>query len=211
MAAGPAGGGEYGAEWQEAGTRLNKVNSIADYVAAAEWLIEQGYTSPTKLVANGGSASGVVPAAAVVQRPELFAAAVIDFPFLDMLRYHEFTTMKGWTRGYGSSADAEEFKVLKSYSPLHGLEKGKCYPSVLTIVGEKDSSTVPMHGYKFTAALQWAQDCGHNRERPAMLKFIPGAGHYSYGTTADEAAETEAQTLAFLIRALGLESGRGKG
>ena len=197
------GGGEYGAEWQEAGTLLNKVNTIADYVAAAEWLIKQGYTSPTKLVANGGSASGVVPAAAVVRRPELFAAAVIDFPFLDMLRYHEFTTIKGWTRGYGSSADPEEFKVLMGYSPLHGLKKGECYPAFLTIVSEKDTSTVPMHGYKFTAALQWAQGC----EQPGMLKFIPGAGHYSYGTTAEKAVETEAQVLAFLIRALGLESG----
>ena len=197
------GGGEYGREWQEAGTLLNKPTTIADYVAAAEWLIEKGYTSPGKLVANGGSGSGVVPAAAAVQRPDLFAAALIDFPFLDMLRYHHFTAVKGWTRGYGSSDDAEEFKVLLSYSPLHNLEPGRCYPAMLTVVGEEDTATLPLHGYKFTAALQRAQGC----ENAALLKLIPGAGHYVYGTTAEAAARTEAEMLAFLIRSLGLGDG----
>ena len=164
-------------------------------------MIDKGYTAADRLVANGGSASGVVPAAAAVERPDLFAASLIDFPFLDMLRYHHFTAIKGWTRGYGSSEDPKEFAVLRSYSPLHNLEPGKCYPATLTVVGEEDTSTSPMHGYKFTAALQRAQGCG----RAAMLKHIPGAGHYAYGTTAEQAARTEAEMLAFLVRTLGLE------
>ncbi len=195
------GGGEYGSRWQEAGTRLQKPTTIDDFVAAAEWLIRQGYTSPTKLVANGGSASGVVPAAAALRRPDLFAAAVIDFPFLDMLRYHHFNRIKGWTRGYGSSEDPEEFEVLRSYSPLHNLRPGGCYPAMLTIVGEEDTATPPLHGYKFTAAFQAAQGC----HRPGLLKFVPGAGHYTYGITPQAAARTEAQMLGFLIRSLGLE------
>ncbi len=192
------GGGEYGKPWQDAGTLLNKPKTIDDFIAAAEWLIEHGYTTADLLVANGGSASGVLPAAAAVRRPDLFGAAVIDFPFLDMLRYHRFTTIKGWTRGYGSSDMAEEFEVLRSYSPLHILERGACYPAMLTLVGEKDTSTVPMHGYKFTAAFQAAQGCA----KPGLLKFIPGAGHYAYGTTPDERAHTEAEILAFLMRTL---------
>jgi prolyl oligopeptidase len=196
------GGGEYGREWQEAGTLLNKPNTIDDFIAAAEWLIEHEYTTADQLVANGGSASGVVPAAAVVRRPDLFGAAVIDFPFLDMLRYHQFTAMKGWTRGYGSADDAEEFDVLYGYSPLHNLREGECYPAILTLVGEDDTATVPMHGYKFTAAFQQAQGC----DSPGLLKFIEGAGHYSYGTSTEEAARTEAQILGFLVRALGIKS-----
>lgn len=192
------GGGEYGAEWQRAGERVNKPNTLGDYLAAAEWLIDNGYTGADKLVANGGSASGVVPAAAVVRRPDLFAAALIDFPFLDMLRYHHFTTIPGWTRGYGSAEDPEEFKVLHGYSPLHNLEQGRCYPAVLTVVGEEDTATVPMHGYKFTAALQHAQGCPN----PVLLKAIPGAGHYQYGTDVESTIRTEAEILRFLLRAV---------
>ena len=197
------GGGEYGTEWQEAGTLLNKPNTIDDYIAAAEWLIEHEYTTADRLVANGGSASGVVPAAAVIRRPDLFGAAVIDFPFLDMLRYHHFTPVAGWTQGYGSSEVAEQFEVLFSYSPVHNLKRDQCYPAMLTIVAEEDTATVPMHGYKFIAAFQAVQGC----DRPGLLKFIPGAGHYSYGRSPEDIATTEAQILAFLIRTLGM--GRG--
>jgi prolyl oligopeptidase len=195
------GGGEYGAEWTEAGTRLNKQNTIDDFIAAAEYLVAEGYTSAERLVANGGSASGVLAAAAIVQRPGLFGAAVVEFPFIDMLRYHEFQVIKGWTRGYGSSADPREFEVLRSYSPLHNLKSGACYPAVLTVVAGEDTSTVPMHGYKFTAALQEAQGCG----RPAMMKLIPGVGHYSYGSDRQEQIENQAQILAFMARALDLD------
>ncbi|MCB1036469.1 MAG: S9 family peptidase [Acidobacteria bacterium] len=200
------GGGEYGLEWQEAGTPLNKPRTVSDYVAAAEWLIGKGYTSPGKLVANGGSASGVLPAAAAVARPELFAAALIDFPFLDMFRYHLFTSVKGWTRGYGSSEVAEEFEVLRSYSPLHNLEAGRCYPPMLTVVGEEDQLTLPFHGYKFTAALQAAQGCPH----PALVKLVAGGGHYVYGTTPEAAARTESEILAFLLASLSWEGEGGR-
>jgi len=200
------GGGEYGAQWQEAGTRLEKLTTIDDFVAAAEWLIHNGYTSADLLVANGGSASGVVPAAATVQRPDLFAASVIDFPFLDMLRYHHFTTVKGWTEGYGSVEDQKDFQVLKAYSPVHNLKAGECYPATLTVGGEKDIITPPLHGFKFTAALQEAQGCS----RAGLLKLIPKAGHYSYGTDPKETARTEAEILAFLIRSLELPREGGK-
>ncbi len=195
------GGGEYGTEWQAAGTKHNKQRTIDDFIEASEWLIEQGYTSANRLVANGGSASGVLAAAAVVQRPELYGAALIEFPFLDMLRYQHFQVIKGWTSGYGSAEVAEDFEVLRRYSPLHNLEPGACYPAVLTVIAGEDSSTVPMHGYKFTAALQAAQGC----DRPAMLKTIPGVGHYSYGADPDERAENLAEIIGFLIEALDLD------
>lgn len=193
------GGGEYGYDWQQAGTRRRKQTTIDDFVAAAEWLIREGYTSAAKLVANGGSASGVLAAAAVVQRPELFGAALVEFPFIDMLRYHRFTRIKGWTSGYGSADDPGDFAVLRSYSPLHNLEEGRCYPAVLTVVAGEDTSTKPMHGYKFTAALQAAQGCG----RPVMLKTIPGVGHYSYGAGGAASARNQAEIVAFLLEALG--------
>ncbi|MCH8806796.1 MAG: S9 family peptidase [Planctomycetes bacterium] len=193
------GGGEYGAEWADAGMRRNKQNAIDDYIAAAEWLIENRYTSPDGLVANGGSASGVMPAAAINQRPELFGAAVIDMPFLDMLRYHKFSL--GFTSGYGSPEDPEDFKVLRAYSPYHNLKPGICYPPMLISVAERDQSTAPLHGYKFIAALQAAQSCG----RPVLMQQIWGAGHYTFGTTREQRNETLANQIVFLVRALGIE------
>lgn len=193
------GGGEYGAEWADAGMRRNKQNAIDDYIAAAEWLIENRYTSSAGLVANGGSASGVMPAAAINQRPELFGAAVIDMPFLDMLRYHKFSL--GFTSGYGSPEDPEDFKVLRAYSPYHNLKSGICYPPMLISVAERDQSTAPLHGYKFIAALQAAQSCG----RPVLMQQIWGAGHYTFGTTREQRNETLANQIVFLVRALGIE------
>ena len=193
------GGGEYGAKWQEDGVRRNKPNAFADYYAAAEWLVRNKYTSAKRLVANGGSASGILPAVAVVQRPDLFGAAVIDVPFLDMMRYHLNAT--GFTGGYGSPEDPDEFKVLRSYSPYHNLEKGACYPPMLVSVAEKDQSTPPHHGYKFAAAMQRAQGC----DQPVLMQVIWGAGHYTFGTTAAQRHETLANQVAFLVRALNLD------
>ncbi len=205
------GGGEYGDAWRDAGIRLNRQTAIDDYVAAAEWLIAERYTSAGKVVANGWSASGSLAAAAVQQRPELFGAALIGIPSLDMLRYHHFTALPGWTRGYGSSEDPEEFKVLYGYSPYHQAQgDGRCTPPTLVTVGEKDEVTPPLHGYKFVAALQ------HQRRRaggaqeavqcasPALLKIVRGAGH-GFGTTPEQSRRTYAEELSFLAQALGLK------
>ena len=177
------------------------------FIAAAEWLIENRYTSAARLVANGGSASGVLAAAAIVQRPDLFGVALVEFPFLDMLRYHEYTVIKGWTGGYGSVDKADEFAVLRSYSPLHNLKEGTCYPAVLTVTAGEDTSTVPMHGYKFTAAMQHAQGC----DRPALIQYIPGVGHYSYGTDRADQVTNQARLLGFLVQAMELDWSAPKG
>ncbi len=192
------GGGIYGKKWYEAGSRHNKVNTINDYIAAAEWLVESNYTSKGKIVANGGSASGLLPAIAVNQRPDLYGASIIDYPVIDMLRYHKFGSAN-WTSEFGNSDDPEDFKVLASYSPYHNLNPNQCYPPTMVQVGEKDNTTTPMHGYKYTAALQHIQDCGN----PVLLKISRGAGH-SLGATREDRIQTEAEQIAFLIKVLGL-------
>ncbi len=194
---GVRGGGEYGDTWHDAGIRLNRQNAIDDYIAAAEWMVAEGYTSPGKIVANGWSASGSLAAAAVLQRPDLFGAALIGIPSLDLLRYQHFTAFKGWTRGYGSSDNPEEFKVLRSTSPYHIIRQNRCYPPFLVTVGENDETTPPMHGYKFTAALQHKESC----PRPAFVKIVRGAGH-GFGTTPAHYRRTYAEELAFLTQVL---------
>ena len=196
------GGGEYGEDWHQAGIRQNKQTGIDDFIAAAEWLIDNGYTSPSKVVANGGSASGVLPGAAMIQRPDLFAASVINFPTLDKLRYDRFGSAKSWASEFGLSEDPKDFEALHAYSPYHNLEKGTCYPATWVQVGENDETTTPMHGYKFVAALQEKQGCAN----PVLLKITWGAGH-SYGKTPEQRSETQAEELAFLVKALGLTSG----
>ncbi len=192
------GGGEYGTEWRDAGTRRNKQNAIDDYIGAAEWLSKNQYTSPKRLVANGGSASGMVPAAAVTQRPDLFGAAVIDVPFLDMIRYP--ASAQGFTSGFGTPEDPEDFKVLLSYSPYHNVKANTKYPPILISAAEKDQSTVPWHCYKFAAAIQDAQ----GGSDPILLQVIWGAGHYTYGTTIEERTTTLAHQISFLVKALNL-------
>ncbi|MFG0257151.1 MAG: prolyl oligopeptidase family protein [Phycisphaerales bacterium JB043] len=192
------GGGEYGRLWQDAGTGHNKPNTIGDYIAAGEWLVENGYTSPRFLVANGGSGSGPLPAIAVNQRPDLFGAAVVDFPFLDMMRYHLHNS--GFTSGYGDPSVPADYEVLRGYSPYHNIRENECYPPVLVTVAEKDVSTLPFHCYKHVAALQHTQSC----DDPILLQVIWGAGHYSYGTTREQSDESYANQIAFLLRSLGI-------
>lgn len=194
------GGGEYGDAWAEAGRVLNKPNGIDDYIAAAEWLIENNYTNSELLVANGGSASGVLAGAALTRRPDLFGASIIDIPALDMLRFTKFTGGSYWTSEYGSPDNPQEFKVLYSYSPYHNLKAGACYPPTLVMAGEKDESTVPLHAYKFIARLQHVQDCND----PVLLKMMWGAGH-NYGATPEQVAESWSDAWAFLIEAMALE------
>lgn len=198
------GGGEYGEEWHRAGSRLEKQNTIDDYVAAAEWLIASGWTSPELLVANGSSAGGAVVGAALVQRPDLFGAAVLDYPVLDMLRYDRFTAAHRWRSEYGSIEDPAEFRALLGYSPVHNVEPGVCYPPTLVAPGERDEVTPPLHAYKFVAALQHAQVC----DAPILLRMAWGAGH-APGATLEDSIGMWADQLGFLFRALLGASGTG--
>lgn len=202
------GGGEYGESWHRAGSGRNEQTSIDDYLAAATWLVDEGYTAPDRLVANGGSASGVLAAAAIVQRPDLFAASLIEYPIIDMLRFDHFTGGAQWRPEFGSTEDPDDVRALLAYSPYQNLVEGDCYPATLITPGERDEVTVPMHAYKFAAALQHAQGCDH----PILLRVSWGAGHAA-GVTAADAADTYADQLAFLARTLHLspseeESGR---
>lgn len=191
------GGGEYGDAWREAGLLHNRQNAIDDYLAAAEYLIEEKYTSKGKVVANGWSASGSLAAAASLQRPDLFGAALIGIPSLDMLRYQHFTAFKGWTRSYGSSENEAEFETLISWSPYHNIETMQCYPPMLVTIGEKDQVTPPQHGCKFVAAMQGHQNCG----QPVMLKVVWGGGH-GFGNTSEQREETFTDELCFLAKVL---------
>lgn len=193
------GGGEYGEEWHVAGAGRSRQKSIDDYLAAAEWLVANRYTSGSLLVANGGSASGGLAAAAILQRPELFGAAVIDRPILDMLRFDRFSQAAYWLPEFGSPRDAGDFAALRAWSPYHNVKKGRCYPPTLVMTGDRDQVAVPLHAYKFTAALQAAQDCAN----PVLLQVVRGAGH-NFGVTPEQTAETWADETAFLMRVLSL-------
>ncbi|HUO87312.1 MAG TPA: prolyl oligopeptidase family serine peptidase [Thermoanaerobaculia bacterium] len=192
------GGGEYGDSWHRAGSVLGKQNAIDDYLAAAEWLIASGWTRPELLVANGSSAGGAVVGAALMQRPDLFGAGVLDYPVLDMLRYERFTGARSWRSEYGSVEDPAELRALLAYSPVHNVAEGRCYPPILVAPGERDEVTPPLHAYKFVAALQHRQAC----QEPVLLRVSWGAGHAS-GATLEDSIDTWADQLAFLDRVLG--------
>jgi len=195
------GGGEYGEAWWEAGRGLNETTSIDDFVDAGEALVERGLASRELLVANGGSASGPLAGATLARRPDHFGAAVIEYPTLDMLRYHRFG---GWPSEFGTVEDREAFRVLLSYSPLHVLEPGACYPPTLVQAGAKDEVVSPVHAYKYVAALQAAQGCPN----PVLLLVAEKAGH-NLGSTPGEVADTAAAEFAFLWKVLHMEVPEG--
>ncbi|RJP41953.1 MAG: S9 family peptidase, partial [Phycisphaerales bacterium] len=151
------GGGEYGRDWHEAGMKLTKQNCFDDFIAAAEWLIENKYTSSSKLAIFGGSNGGLLVGACITQRPELFGAALPAVGVLDMLRFHKFTIGWAWVSDYGSVDNADEFKALYAYSPYHNVKPGASYPATLITTGDHDDRVVPAHSFKFAAALQKAQ------------------------------------------------------
>ena len=195
------GGGEYGEKWHQAGVKTNKQNSVDDYIAAAEWLVKNKYTNSSKLVINGGSASSAVAAAAILQRPKLFGAAVIDIPILDMLRFDKFTNGRYWLAEFGSVENLQEFKTLHTYSPYHNIKEKTCYPPTLIMVGEKDETAVPSHAYKFTAHLQNAQDC----QNPILMKLMPNTGH-NFGSTPEQRVDSWTDELTFLEKVLELQN-----
>lgn len=193
------GGGEYGEEWHQAGARLRKQSSFDDFIAAAEWLIAEGYTSEGRLVAAGFSNGGLLAAAAMVQRPALFGAVVVGVGVLDMLRFPRFTIGWGWVSDYGSPDEPEEFRALYSYSPYHNLRAGTAYPPTLVITADHDDRVVPAHSFKFAAALQQAQA----GEGPVLIRIATRAGHGS-GKPVSKQIDEAADELSFLVRVLGL-------
>jgi prolyl oligopeptidase len=191
------GGGEYGREWHEAGMLNRKQNVFDDFVAAAQWLIDNKYTSPEKLAIRGGSNGGLLVGAAMTQRPELFAAAVPAVGVMDMLRFHKFTIGWAWVNEYGSSDDPKQFQTLIKYSPLQNLKAGTKYPATLVTTGDHDDRVVPGHSFKFAAALQAAQGA----EKPALIRIETRAGHGA-GTPTTKLIETAADVLGFLVATL---------
>jgi prolyl oligopeptidase len=194
------GGGEYGEAWHEAGTKLKKQNVFDDFIGAAEWLIANKVTTPSKLAIGGGSNGGLLVGAAMTQRPELFGAAIPQVGVMDMLRFHKFTIGWAWTSDYGSSDNADEFKALVKYSPLHNLKVGTCYPATMITTADHDDRVVPAHSFKFAATAQAAQ-AGSN---PVIIRIDTKAGHGA-GKPTGKQIEEVADRWGFLTRALKMD------
>ncbi|MBO9998994.1 MAG: S9 family peptidase [Cyanobacteria bacterium SID2] len=193
------GGGEYGEAWHQAGIKQNKQNVFDDFIAAAEWLIENRYTSSEKLAIGGGSNGGLLVGACMTQRPDLFAAAIPEVGVLDMLRFHKFTIGWAWCSDYGSPDDPEEFQALYAYSPLHNLEAGTAYPATLLVTADHDDRVVPAHSFKFAAALQAADD----GENPLFIRIETKAGHGA-GKPTTKRIEEIADKWSFLTQVLSI-------
>ena len=189
------GGGEYGREWHEAGMLHNKQNVFDDFIAAAEYLIEEKYTNPTKLAIQGRSNGGLLVGATMVQRPDLFAVALPGVGVLDMLRFHKFTIGWAWVNEFGSSEDSEQFKTLLAYSPLHNLIPGRRYPATLITTADHDDRVVPGHSFKFAARLQACQ----SGPKPTLIRIETIAGHGA-GTPVSKLVDTAADTWAFVLK-----------
>ncbi len=204
------GGGEYGAKWHEAGTKLQKQNVFDDFIGAAEWLIANKVTSPAKLAIGGGSNGGLLVGAAMTQRPELFAAAIPAVGVLDMLRFHKFTIGWSWVSDYGSSDDPEQFKALYAYSPLHNLKNDKCYPSTMITTADHDDRVVPAHSFKFAAAAQAVQG-SHGPAAPVLIRIDVKAGHGA-GKPVSKLIDEVTDRWGFLVKELGMDvTPRGAG
>jgi prolyl oligopeptidase len=187
------GGGEYGREWHEAGTKERKQNVFDDFAAAAQYLIAQGWTRPEQLAISGRSNGGLLVGATLNQHPELFAAALPAVGVMDMLRFHKFTIGWAWTGDYGSSDDPEGFRYLSAYSPYHNIRPGTRYPAVLVTTADHDDRVVPGHSYKYAAALQHAQA----GEAPVLIRVDVKAGHGA-GKPLSKAIDEAADALAFI-------------
>ncbi len=188
------GGGEYGEEWHKAGTKMNKQNVFDDFIAAAEYLIAEGYTSSEDLAIAGGSNGGLLVGAVMTQRPDLMKVALPAVGVLDMLRYHQFTAGAGWAYDYGTADDSPEmFEYLKGYSPYHNLEPGVCYPATMVTTADHDDRVVPAHSFKFAAQLQQSHDCNEN---PVLIRIETKAGHGA-GKPTSKIIEEQADKWAF--------------
>ncbi|VDG81770.1 Prolyl endopeptidase precursor [Capnocytophaga ochracea] len=196
------GGGEYGKQWHDAGTKMQKQNVFDDFIAAAEYLIKEKYTSPQYLAIRGGSNGGLLVGATMLQRPDLFKVALPAVGVLDMLRYHTFTAGAGWAYDYGTSDDSKEmFEYLKAYSPLHNVKQGVAYPATLITTGDHDDRVVPAHSFKFAAELQ-AKQTGNN---PILIRIETNAGHGA-GTPVSKTIEQNADLQAFTLWNMGIKT-----
>ena len=193
------GGGEYGEEWHQDGTKLRKQNVFDDFIAAAEWLIEHKVTSTPKLAIAGGSNGGLLVGACMTQRPDLFGAALPAVGVMDMLRFHKFTIGHAWVDDYGSSDDPEQFRALLAYSPLHNLKPGTHYPATLITTADHDDRVVPAHSFKFAATLQAAQ----GGPAPVLIRIETKAGHGAGKPTA-KVIEEAADKWGFLTKVLNM-------
>ncbi|MCP4229378.1 MAG: S9 family peptidase [bacterium] len=195
------GGGEYGREWHEAGMREKKQNVFDDFIAAAEWLIADGYTCPGKLAIRGGSNGGLLVGAVTVQRPELFAVVSCTVPLLDMIRFHKFDFANVWTEEYGSPDDPDDFKYIYKYSPYHNVVDGADYPAMMITASENDARVNPLHARKMIARMQESDPDGE----PILYRIQRDSGH-GYGTTLSALIEQYAEEYAFLMYRLGMEA-----
>jgi prolyl oligopeptidase len=194
------GGAEYGEEWHRQGMKLNKQNVFDDFIAAAEWLIKEKYTSASRLAITGRSNGGTLVGAVINQRPELFGAAVPEVGVMDMLRFHEFTIGWNWIADYGSSEVPEEFEALYAYSPLHNIRAGVKYPPTLVTTADHDDRVVPAHSFKYAATLQALA----SPENPVLIRIETKSGHGASSLTKQ--LEATADIYAFLMHNLGVEA-----
>jgi prolyl oligopeptidase len=194
------GGGEYGEAWHQAGMLGRKQNTFDDFIAAAEWLIGQGYTRPERLAIRGASNGGLLVGAALTQRPDLFRAVVCEVPLLDMIRYESFRLARLWTAEYGSAADPEQLRWLYAYSPYHRVRDGQAYPAVLLLTADGDSRVDPMHARKMAARLQAAS----GSDRPVLLRVDSEAGHGA-GKPRNKILDERTDVWSFIFWQLGLQ------
>ncbi len=195
------GGGEYGKKWHDAGTKMQKQNVFDDFIAAAEYLIAEKYTSSDFLAIHGGSNGGLLVGATMTQRPDLIKVALPAVGVLDMLRYHTFTAGAGWAYDYGTAADSQEmFAYLKAYSPVHNVKEGVQYPATMVTTGDHDDRVVPAHSYKFAAELQSKQS-GNN---PVLIRIETNAGHGA-GTPVSKMIDQAADMQSFILWNMGVK------
>lgn len=195
------GGGEYGKAWHDAGRLMNKQNVFDDFISAAEWLIDNKYTSNKKIAIGGSSNGGLLIGACMVQRPDLFGACLPNVGVLDMLRFQLFTIGHAWTSDYGKIEDEAMFKYLLAYSPYHNVKPGVCYPPTMVTTGDHDDRVVPAHSFKFAAALQAAQSC----DNPVLIRIETRAGHGA-GKSTKIQIEEAADRWAFVLNAMGVRA-----
>jgi prolyl oligopeptidase len=203
------GGGEYGRAWHEAGTKERKQNVFDDFIAAAEWLFANKYTSPSKLVLSGGSNGGLLVGAVINQRPDICRVAWPAVGVMDMLRFHKFTIGYAWTSDYGSSDDAAGFKYLSAYSPIHNIKSGAKYPAVLVTTADHDDRVHPAHSFKYAAAMQ-AAVAKDLKDSPVLIRIETKAGHGA-GKPTTKLIEEAADKLAFAAHFVGLKGPHASG
>jgi prolyl oligopeptidase len=195
------GGGEYGDDWHNMGTKMQKQNVFNDFISAADYLFAEKYTSRPYLAISGGSNGGLLVGACMTQHPEYFKVCFPSVGVLDMLRYHKFTAGAGWAYDYGTADDSKEmFDYLHKYSPVHNVKQGYCYPATMVLTGDHDDRVVPAHSFKFAAALQAAQNC----QNPTLIRIETKAGHGA-GKPTSLIIEEQADKWAFLLYNMGLQ------